>query len=638
MPYLLRTLALAALLSWLGGCATTPPELPADPRAQEAAQLYQAGDFAGAAELYQSLLTAAPAERRPIYRLLAADSLRQAGQADKAARLIAGLDPATFPAELRPRLTLLRAELALDRGDAENALALTGTLPPLSDPAERRRALRLQARALKALDRPIPRARVLMDLDPLLTDPAEREAVENAILETLVQATPEERATLKAIGTPLVLGWLELADIARGYRHDPAGAAGPLAEWRALFPGHPALDSLVPNYLALHRIQVPSHPRRIAVLLPAHGRFAPAAAAIRAGLLAAWFSAPEESRPALSFHDSSDPAAVWPLLDQLAGDGVDLVIGPLSKKAVRQLARAGELPLPVLALNAVTTDQPPPNTLYQYSLSPEEEARQAALWLAARHLALPGVLYPDNARGRRLLRAFARQWQALGGAEPRTHAYHRDKNDYSPAVAELLDIPRQKKEHDEEEEKTGEKIPFEPELPVDSVVILGNHADLLQLRPLVRFHYGTHLPVVALSRAWEGRLTGEEPYDLGGVMLPDIPWLVEPPAPGDPLARPAMAERFPKAMKRYPRLVAMGMDAETLSQALAELSADPEKTLNGRTGELSLDDQRRVHRRLTWVRLGDPVKILGLTPPADQVPPVELPPKDEPASAPSAAR
>ncbi len=638
MPHLFRILALAALLIWLGGCATTPPEPPVDPRAQEAARLYEAGDFAGAAERYQSLLTSAPAERRPLYRLLAADSLRQAGETDKAARLIAGLDPAALPADLRPRLTLLRAELALDRGDAENALALLGGLPPLVEPAARRRALTLEARALEALDRPLPRARVLMDLDPLLDDPAEREAVENAILDTLVQATPEQRATLAADGDPLVQGWLELADIARGYRHDPAGAAGPLAEWRALFPNHPALEGLVPAYLALHRIQVSSRPRRIAVLLPAGGRFAPAAAAIRTGLLAAWFSTPEETRPALSFHDSSDPASVWPLLDRLAGDGVDLVIGPLSKKAVRQLARAGELPLPVLALNAVTTDQPPPATLYQYSLSPEEEARQAALWLAARHLALPGVLYPDNARGRRLLRAFARQWQALGGAEPRARAYHRDKNDYSPAVAELLDIPRQKKAHDEAEEESGEKIPFEPELPVDSVVILGNHADLLQLRPLVRFHYGTHLPVVALSRAWRGTLAGEESYDLGGVMLPDIPWLVEPPAPGDPLARPAMAQRFPKLMKRYPRLVAMGMDAERLAGALAELTADPEKTLAGRTGELSLDDQRRVRRRLTWVRLGDPVKILGLTPPADQVPPVEPPPKDEPASPSSAAR
>ena len=179
----------------------------------------------------------------------------------------------------------------------------------------------------------------------------------------------------------------------------------PGGEWQALYPRHPALPFLLVLYYEEQRKLAPTRVERIAVLLPASGRYAGVADAIRDGLLSAWYADSSEQRPRITFYDSSDPEQLWPLLNRAAEEGADVAIGPLAKQGVLQLARAGELPLPVLALNRVTTDTVPPANLYQYSLSPEDEARQAAIWAASRGLGMPGVLYPDSARGERLFRA-----------------------------------------------------------------------------------------------------------------------------------------------------------------------------------------------------------------------------------------
>lgn len=92
------------------------------------------------------------------------------------------------------------------------------------------------------------------------------------------------------------------------------------------------------------------------------GPYAIPAKAIRDGLMSAWYNDTSENRPRVKFYDSSNADQIWPLLNRVADEGADMVIGPLSKQAVLQLARAGSLPLPVLALNQVNTDSVPRKT------------------------------------------------------------------------------------------------------------------------------------------------------------------------------------------------------------------------------------------------------------------------------------
>lgn len=616
----LRLLLVAALALSLGACVTTErrPEPRPDPLAQQAARLFEEGRYDAAAEDYLQLARTGTPQQAAIYRLLAADSLLHAGREDKAREALEGVTSRTLPAALRPRYRMVAAALALAEGRPEGALTLLDPLRAPADRASARRVLKLRAKAYEALGEPMRQALTLIRLDPLLDDEQARLQVQLQLLE-LLTSLPEGQVRQALQGSRVEQGWRELAALVRGYPHDPQGAAAPWREWQALFPGHPALPQLLVVWYRQHPAATPARVHQVAVFLPSQGPYARAAEAIRNGLTAAWYADADEARPELRFYDSSDPEQLWPQLHEAQADGADLAVGPLAKAAVRQLARAGGLPLPVLALNRVETDATPPQTLFQFGLAPEDEAEQAARHAAGRGFTRPGLIYPDTALGERLKRAFEAEWHRLGGGEVRMRAYHRDQNDYSDAVAEVLDMKRQKAEHKAREQAAGHKLPFEPELPVDFLFIAGNKTDLLQLRPLVRFHHGTRLPVYGLSRVWKGELSRDEAFDLGGLLVPEIPWLLGPSDPDDPLSRQTMAELFPHLFKKYPRLLAMGMDAYTLLSRLAELSRGPDHSVEGKTGELRLDEQRHVKRRLTWVRLGRTPKVLGPTPPVESV-------------------
>ncbi|RTZ71770.1 MAG: hypothetical protein DSZ00_09735 [Gammaproteobacteria bacterium] len=607
------------LLLLLAGCEGLPkkPAADSDPQARHAAALFEKGQYDAAAELYQGLAGRAAPQIRPIYELLAADSLLHAGHDDKAAEMLQKIDPKQLPPGLANRYHLVEAELALAAGDSERAAALLGAIHT-ADRATRIRAETLRARAQKADGDRLGEARTLIRLDQLLQDEEKRLQVQLRILD-LLSRLPDEELREKLGNDEVSRGWRELASLVRGHPNDPQGVAAPWREWQALYPRHPALPFLLVLYYEEQRKLAPTRVERIAVLLPASGRYAGVADAIRDGLLSAWYADSSEQRPRITFYDSSDPEQLWPLLNRAAEEGADVAIGPLAKQGVLQLARAGELPLPVLALNRVTTDTVPPANLYQYSLSPEDEARQAAIWAASRGLGMPGVLYPDSARGERLFRAFETLWMTLGRAPVRAEVYRPAQNDFSEPVERLLNMKEAKAEHARREKEAGKKLPFKPELPVDFVFIPGSKSDLLQLRPLLMFHHGSSLPVLSLSRIWKGTLERDEAFDLSGILLPEIPWLVEEQADSDPLSRENMARLFPREFRKYPRLIAMGMDAYALLPNLSRLSVPGQEPLAGRTGELSLDGRRVVQRRLTWVSLGLEPRILGLTPPLESI-------------------
>ena len=104
------------------------------------------------------------------------------------------------------------------------------------------------------------------------------------------------------------------------------------------------------------------------------------------------------------------------LYTRAVAEGAELVIGPLAEgRRRRSWIRAGELPVPVLALNQVEVDTTLPANLFMYSLSPEDEARQAAerAWLDGHRR--PLILAPQDTWGERLANAFEQRTRTLGG-------------------------------------------------------------------------------------------------------------------------------------------------------------------------------------------------------------------------------
>ena len=637
--YLLQIIFLATLL--LTGCNTTPikPSVPADPQATHAARMYEEQRYDAAADLYLDLAQRASGSNYNLYLLLAADSLIQDDQIDKAEEILQQLDRASLPQSQQFRYTLIQADLANKKHQPQEVLRFLSVPPANASNDERIRFHAQRAAAYKEQLQASQYIKELMALDALLTTDEAQLQVQTDILSALTRMSPQSIGSQFPAPDNTTRGWIELAGLLRDFPNEPAEIIAPYREWRDLFPQHPAVPGLLSNYYSYQQQQIPATFSQIAVLLPLEGPYALPARTIRDGLMSAWYNDSNENRPKLKFYDSSNSDQIWPLLNQAADDGADMVIGPLSKPSVLQLARAGSLPLPVLALNQVNTDSIPPQNLYQFSLSPEDEARQVAVWAAFRGYREPAVLYPSTSLGERMATAFMETWRKLGGGSLRSQAYDPASKDYSSPVAQLVMAEQRKaqlkklKEVAEHNKENEEQIEYTlPPRGIDFVFAIGNKRQMRQIRPMLQFHYAEDLPVFSTSRAWNGELGNAESFDLSGIVLPEMPWILDT-EDNSPLSRSKLQSSLLRGERKYLRLLPMGIDAYQVLPDLGKLQGSSLLPYKGKTGLLYLDNRRQLLRRMTWISLQQQPKILGVTPPMDsvQVLPAEeiLPESDE---------
>jgi outer membrane PBP1 activator LpoA protein len=123
------------------------------------------------------------------------------------------------------------------------------------------------------------------------------------------------------------------------------------------------------------------------------------------------------------------------------------------------------------------------------------------------------------------------------------------------------------------------------------------------------------VPTYATSDAFEPDTRSNQ--DLEGLMFPDMPWML-----GGELAdavRAAVRDAWPNGGPRRGRLFAFGFDSYRLAVALRARGVSNPVSIEGLTGHLSLDADRRVHRDLNWAQIHDgEVKLLQ--PPAQAAP------------------
>jgi hypothetical protein len=321
----------------------------------------------------------------------------------------------------------------------------------------------------------------------------------------------------------------------------------------------------------------------LAVLLPQSGRYAGAAKVVRDGIVAAQQADPQGKRPELRFYDSTS-GSVTALVQRAAADGASLVIGPLQKQAVTKLANSSSLPVPVLALNLATDGGKAPGNLFQFSLSPEDEAASVAkgAWDEGHRTAL--MLYPEGNWGNRLSRAFRQEWKALGGQMAASQSYDPAAADFSGTVAGL----------------SGRAA------SADFVFLVATSKLARRIWPQIRHKIGSDIPVYSTSNIYSGRFDPEGDRGLVGLNFVEIPWLVES-SSGDPVSSKGL-------YKKLPRLYAMGVDAYRLGSRLEWMSDNPQAQVQGKTGILDMDSQRRIHRQLTLARLNadGPAKMAAI--------------------------
>jgi outer membrane PBP1 activator LpoA protein len=325
---------------------------------------------------------------------------------------------------------------------------------------------------------------------------------------------------------------------------------------------------------------------KVAVLLPQSGRFAAAADALRAGILAAEQAQDPRERPALRFFDSSNPLQAAELVRQAAAEGARLVIGPLQKQAVDQLAATPSLPVTTLALNVASGAQHPPNALYQFALSPEDEAVAVANHAWGKGYRQVSMLYPEGPWGSRMSRAFREQWVRLGGQILDSELYDPAASDYAQPIDRLLSASGAGKG-----QPIGEQFIF----------LVATAQTARAIWPQIQQAAGSYLPpVFCTSHINSSQFDPQGDLNLAGLYFVDIPWLIAP-SPDEPVSRRDLTNS--QVPGDYVRLYAMGLDAYRLAPRLAYMASHPSAVMKGETGTLRLDALRRVRRELPLARM-----------------------------------
>jgi hypothetical protein len=288
-------------------------------------------------------------------------------------------------------------------------------------------------------------------------------------------------------------------------------------------------------------------------------------------------------------------------LSQAIRQGADFIVGPLTRE---EAAAAAEFPgprPPLLALNFLPAERPTPAQFYQYALSPEDEARLAARRILEDHHRRGVTLVPEGDWGARVLAAFKQELQAGGGDLAGSVQIDTARTDFSAAITEVLGISDSTARYRRLESVLGTKLQFEPRRRADIEFIFAPAQAGIErlLRPQLRFHYAGDIPTYATSDAFEPDLHAND--DLDGLMFPDMPWML-----GGDLAdavHAATREAWPSGGPHRGRLFAFGFDAFRLAEALRHAGAAGNVSVDGLTGRLSLDAERRVRREIGWAQL-----------------------------------
>ena len=597
----------ALLLMLLTACAVSPSKQPPATREAQAQELMLEGKYADAATLYEGLSSGAQGLPQTEFLVSAAEAWFSAGNTQRSWTLLGQIknQKTLYPA-LQARIEILKAELDLAGHQPQVALSHL-RFPMEALPNEiKAETLLVRGRIHVAMD----------DLPSAVQDWSEREtylapnskdvaANQQLIWQTLTASHAPLTAKLPAGLSPTSRGWLELADIERTSWQQPDQFAQAIKDWESRYPQHPAMQQLVPGLLAKQQA-LTSFPARVAVLLPLSGNFQAPADAVRDGLLAAYFQlANGGAAPELSYYDSgTDAAGAQAAYQKAVADGASMVIGPLTKDGVASLAAQSSLPVPVLALNYLDAGKSGPAGFYQFGLLPEGEAEQAAERAIAEGYVRGMALVSNDDFGKRMLSAFSARFAQLGGSLLNTGAYAPGGGNDANTITELLNLNASQDREEHLAATLGKRLEFEPRRrqDVQFIFLAANAEDARRIQPLISYYHADDVPVFSTSRVYELNSNVDNTV-LNGITFDDMPWtLVESGSVAD--MRAEVEKDWPGNFAANSRLYALGFDAYRLLPLLYNTHAIGEP-VQGVTGLLSLDQDRRVHRSLDWASFDD---------------------------------
>jgi uncharacterized protein len=616
--WIVRFAVVATAAFALAGCPSIVRQGELPPSVDRAEALARQGDQAGAARIFEALALQNSGTDRNEYLFRAVRAYLAGRLPEEAARALATVQTPLNPQQ-NTRYALLDVEIALARGQGAQAWQKVSAMTLPATVQEAVEYLKDRQAAAFAAGRPADAIAAEISLEPWLDNAQDLRQSRIALLNELREASErgvkiDPRSTNDAV----VRGWLELAPLAANAARNPNAAIPEIEAWRGRNPNHPANEIVRTQLLGNQQLQpLEAAEAHIALLLPIGGRAGAAATQVRDGFMTAFYQSAPAQRPRVRVYDTAEGGGIAEAVTRATQEGAEFIVGPLTREEVVAAADLASRHPPILALNFLPNDRPAPASFYQYALSPEDEAR-----LAARRVLEDGhrhgiALVPSGDWGTRVIAAFKQELEAGGGTLFATSTIDPQQTDYSDQVQQILRISDSRARYKRLESILGTKLAFEPRRRSDLEFIFAPAQAGTErlLRPQLRFHYAGDVATYATSDAFEPDPRANQ--DLEGLMFPDMPWML-----GGDLAeavRAAVRDAWPSGGPRRGRLFAFGFDAYRLAVALRGTATPNSINVEGLTGRLTVDNDRRVHRDLVWAQIHDG-ELRVLQPPGPAAP------------------
>lgn len=601
------TLILIAVAT-LAGCETapvSPTTLPAI-SVDAAEKAERDGEYLLAAREYARLAETTAPPRKQDFELRAVDALLKAGQLREARARLDQVNVASLDASFAARKRILQARALITEGAHEKAIRQldeAGRLRNVS-PTLLAEISGARAQAELALDNPVGAVRNLIAREQYIVG-KDAVAESRQQLWKILVSMPRARlaAELNMARDRVLAGWIELALIAVDNAGQSLRMNASVEQWKKAYPNHPAGEAVVSGLIS----QAPMIGRvdRIALLLPLSSNYALAAQAVRNGFLAMDTANSDPDKPKISVYDTgADSSRVLNVYDQAVNEGAQFIVGPLGREAADVIMRQASIKVPTLLLNY--TDDEPSSTakyLFQFGLSPEQEARQAAerAYLDGHRQA--AVLSPRTPWGERVVKAWSDHWQRLGGTVVASQAYNEEDVDFSEPIKNLLNITQSEMRRELVEKTVGQKLKFDSRArqDIDLVFLAADAKRGRLIKPQLNFYHAARVPVYSTSHIFTGAGDALSDIDLDGILFGDMPWMLVGDGKIQEL-RQSLQRDWPYAHSDLDRLYALGMDSYAVIPHLNRISMDSGVRFNGVTSGLSVDHGGRLQRQLLWAR------------------------------------
>ena len=450
-------------------------------------------------------------------------------------------------------------------------------------------ALELTADAWAKTQNLVPAIEARLELNALINEEHQADNIKK-LWHALLLSDPvsQQEITQKSYSAE-VRPWIELAVLATPETIDIPNLNREFERWRRENQQWPLPDSIHEELLSRWEY-LDFTPQQIAILLPLTGDYSKLGRTVQRGFSSLY----SQSRSLFSvrFYNTDTEKDTMTLYQQAVNeDGADIVIGPLLKDRVVELANT-EITVPTIALNYLERKPPKDSEFFQFGLLPEDEAFQIAeqMWNDNFHFVL--AVTPNTPWGKRLYNTFANHYRELGGIIRDVSYYDPTFVDYSATIETLFHLDQSYKRYRDLISALGEDISFVPRIrdDVEAAVLFADSKHAALIYPQMKYHYVDKFPVYASSHIYQPK-DSKKNRDLDGIRYCDAPIVFE--------RNKATNKKLETGSEHLLRLFALGADSYQLIKLFRRMNI-AHTTFNGLTGELSIGENRRFFRKLKW--------------------------------------